>query len=180
MTAHVVVEGAMDEALIRPILSAAGIGDARFYVANGKSAAVSTARSLLVSNRSPVAIVVDADSYDPRAVSEHESTYNYLLGMASSPERFRLFSAIPEIEAVLFSDPALLERITGVEMTDEDKTEAKYRPKHVLDRLIAKGVPGKTLPILLANFNNEDFQRLSKHPLMRSLVEFLRIPAASC
>ncbi len=61
----------------------------RIVVAGGSSAATSAARSLLAARRGPVAILLDADAYNPMAVTERREGIEETLGQFGRADNFR-------------------------------------------------------------------------------------------
>jgi hypothetical protein len=93
MTIFLVVEGASDAAVMRTLITAAQIPDMAVISGQGKSSAMSLAKSLAVSRAARVAVLVDADTRDPRQIDEQRRTFSDLQGSAVGLTR--LFLAVP-------------------------------------------------------------------------------------
>src|SRR6266480_6313883 len=65
---YIVVERVSDEVILRRLLPRPLVQLSLFVISEGRSAAVSTARTLLTLSRGPVALVVDADTVDQSRV----------------------------------------------------------------------------------------------------------------
>jgi hypothetical protein len=139
MPCIIVTEGPTDQTIIEQLLRPEfepGGGDYQIAVAGGRSAADSLARSYLMVRPDPVALFVDADTSDPDAVEERRLFLNESLGQVATSDRFRVILAVPEVEALLFSDRPLLEAMAGQEVGEGLWTEGKFRPREVLRSLI--------------------------------------------
>ncbi|HEX6910175.1 MAG TPA: hypothetical protein VF142_07265, partial [Longimicrobium sp.] len=101
-----------------------------------KTGAVMRGNAVLNGWNSPVIVVVDADSVEPENIWEQESGYKFLLPAGNCPGApAEVLMAIPQVEAVLFSDHEALECILGRPLTEREKIEGEFRPRAVLDRL---------------------------------------------
>jgi hypothetical protein len=98
---YVVVEGPSDAAILRRLLPRRLTERCDFVQGGGgRTAAVSTARTLLTLSREPVAIVIDADTDDQSRVQTERQTIAELLEGAVTGTRYRLFLAIPNLETI--------------------------------------------------------------------------------
>ena len=133
----IVVEGPADAILLRE-LPQLPEGDTRvqIIVGGGWSAADSLARSLLASGRGDVALVVDADSVDPSLVRQREQFLEQSLREIGSRGRQLVVVFAPELEALLFQHPGVLESLVGHPVSPTDLVRGRYEPKKVLSELI--------------------------------------------
>ncbi len=178
MTCRVVVEGEFDAQFLQRILDACQVRDFSISAAGGKSTAASFAMSILASRREPVALVLDADTSDQRAVEEQELIYYDLLRSSSRTTPFKIFSAVPALEVVLFSDREILSKIAGTPVSDLQVRDARDRPGQVLNTLLEKGGAQGNHLSLLQHIDDEAGRRLAKHPLLKSIISFVKKPTA--
>lgn len=167
--------------LIRHILDGAGRDTAEVIAGGpGNVEAVTLAQSLRYREPLPLALVLDARTNDPEFVSEQEHEWFSFArnGMISPNVPFQLFMAVPEVEAVLFHDPPSLERILGRPIPPDALFEAQFRPRVVLQRLLAETDPARDLGWVAERIDAEAACAFAQHPLMRSLIAFLRHPRA--
>jgi hypothetical protein len=115
--------------------------------------------------------VVDADSDDELAIRERRSFLEYYVRQGAAGTPFRVFTAVPEIEAVFFEDQAFVEQITRQQFSDKDWDLAKRHPKECLTRAVPEAAlaSGAMLDSLLGR----TIHAMQQHPLLRDLTEFL-------
>lgn len=100
MKPYLVVEGRTDAEILRRFLPRSLQQHYKLVIGDGKSSAISDARTLLTLSREPVALVVDADTTDPDQVREEESTTRQLLQSASAGINCEVFLAVPNLEGI--------------------------------------------------------------------------------
>lgn len=126
MTTNVVVEGRYDAAIMRTLIDAAQLRDVKVVSGQGKSSAMSLAKSIAVSRSEHVAVVVDADTRDARQIDEQRRTFSDL--QASANHYTRLFLAVPTLEEDLFPDVATFMKVFRVAITERQRSKfAKNR-----------------------------------------------------
>jgi hypothetical protein len=138
MIIAVIVEDESDKVIVEPALRSV-IRDLPFEVvsAGGRSSAISLARSYFTLQDSHVALLLDADTVNPRKVREQQYVLSDLLATVASTWAFEVVLAVPEIEVCLFEDPQVLAATFGNSLTSETLLEARFVPSVVLQRLIA-------------------------------------------
>jgi hypothetical protein len=180
MKTYVVAADRPSALLTRRILDRAKL--AEVVVANGgpgQTNALNTARSVQYDQRgAPVAVVLNARTSDPEFVREQEEDHYEFLHMGVRTGVIRLFMAVPELETVLFSEPATLERILERSIPADALFEAQFRPRVVLQRLLDETHPGCDLAWVAERIDAEAGCVYAQHPLICSLIEFLRHPSA--
>jgi hypothetical protein len=97
---YIVLEGVSAEVILRRLLSPLLIHLSRFVRSQGKTAAISTARTLLALSKGPVALVVDADTLDQGRVQTNRQTITELLEAAPHRMPYQLFLAIPDLNTI--------------------------------------------------------------------------------
>jgi hypothetical protein len=172
--AYVVTEGKRDVELLKRVLPERIVRATEFVPGHGKDSARSLARSILASKRLPVALVVDADTDDEPTIRERESFLDYYLRQAAAGIPFRVFTAIPEIEAVFFEDRAFVEEITKQHFSTGDWEFARRHPKEFLTRSLREGPEGPAVSqAVIETLSGETVRAIQQHPLVRGLTEFL-------
>lgn len=142
--------------------------------AGGKSAIISLAQSLLVTRHQPVAIVMDADSVEIERIHEQERIYYDLLRTRAMDVPFKVILAIPDIVFLFFEDPEVLKG-TGIQMTERDALEAKYRPQQTLERLLPK-TGARSRSQFVQSLSDSAIERLAQLPLAKT-AEFVEKPS---
>jgi hypothetical protein len=175
MTVCIVVEGALEGEIIKQMLRCRGVKNARVFVSQGKSSAQSLTRSLLGVKQLPVALILDADETDPGKVEEQGRRLEVLLNMVAPRKEWELLLMVPEMEAVFFQVPGLLELIGLPSPSPVQQERAQYKPKHVLDELLAQ-TSKKARPPLLAlarRLPREACEKLWTHDAFSRLESFI-------
>lgn len=182
MKSHVFTVRPPAARVIRRILNVTGPDEvAVFAKGPGNPEAAVAARSQRYHEPVPLALVLDARTTDPDFVTEQEHEWFSFtqLNMTWPDVPFQLFMAVPEVETVLFHDPPTLERILGRPIPPDALFEAQFRPRVVLQRLIAECDPARDLGWLAERIDAEAAHAFAGHPLMQSLIAFLRHPCIS-
>jgi hypothetical protein len=178
---YVVAETTFHGRLIKRLLHVETLPE--FVVVRGgrQTSAIGLANSIQSNRGVPVVVVLDADTVEPRAIVEKRPDLEYLLNTrsfpAGPPPPAVLLMAVPQVEVVLFSDPEALECVLGRPLTEREKIEGEFRPRAVLDRLLAEtGMDGDAF---LARINTRAAARFAAHPLIQSLVQFIEHASAA-
>jgi hypothetical protein len=98
---YIVVEGSRDAQILRHWMPANWRDRFRIITGNGKSAAISDARTLLAVGKRPVALVLDAESDAAPALKRQRDQVNQLLANASAGIDFEVIQVVPNLEAQL-------------------------------------------------------------------------------
>lgn len=168
----VVVEGDRDRILLESLLrSMSNQHGLRVIAAGGYSAADSLARSILIRGIANVALVVDADSIDPRAIDERRGFLNQSLGEVPTHSKWRVFVIAPEVEVLLFFDRSILERFVGHEVSETDLVRGHYEPKKVLADLMRNGKHPTSFEQAFAGL---DLSAIREAPEVKELFRFVR------
>lgn len=99
-TLYIVVEGKNDAGCLRRLLPRRILARCEFVVAQGKSSAISDARTLLVVSETPVALVVNSDTEEVEAVAQERDTLEQLLPTTSRYSNSGVFLAVPTLDAL--------------------------------------------------------------------------------
>src|SRR5262245_6494788 len=113
----IIVEGATDAQIIRAILGKTLSNKVRIFAGQGRASLATVGRNVLFHEGGPVLLVMDSATLDPQLTAELQSmTRVAMTGALTSgiplsvrtvaePQRFRVFTFVPEIEAVFFEAP---------------------------------------------------------------------------
>ena len=173
MKTYVVAETAFQGRLMKRLLHVATLPE--FVVVRGgrQLSAISMASSIRSNRGAPVVVVLDADTVEPRAILEKRPDLDYLLKTGSypagPPPPAVLLMAVPQVEVVLFSDPEALECVLGRALTEREKIEGEFRPRAVLERLLADAQMDEDG--LLERINPRAAACFAAHPLIRELAQ---------
>jgi predicted ATP-dependent endonuclease of OLD family len=173
MTYHIVVEGPSDVVLLRELLRPdfdPEKHNIRIVEGGGWSGADSLARTILVVRKEPVVLVVDADTTVPERIREHQQFLDGSLGQVGARTPWRVFLAVPEIEALLFTDRQTLENLVGKRVSQEQFIRGQYEPRKVLDKLLSGQSYAQVFEQRLPQM---DLSAVREQPLIRELKEFL-------
>ena len=166
---NLVAEDAGSVHLLRRVLPSAGDCCLRLLNGGDGRSALSMASSVRSAWEEPVILLLNARSVDPANVAYQRENKEDVLALAGPPLRAELVFAVPELEIVLFHDPVLLERLLGLEMTEEDRIEARFIPRKVLARLIQRSGRFADEAALIDALDDWAVRRIAEHPLIREL-----------
>ncbi|GBC62298.1 hypothetical protein DENIS_3267 [Desulfonema ishimotonii] len=127
---YFIVEGESDQFLLKKLLPSQVVSTTKFIIGGGYAAAISKARSVLVSTELPVILALDSDTTDRQTVEEKKDYLFQILSQVSAPEKFHIFLFVPEIEGLFFENRLLAEKIF-----DRIPEYAALRPKKTLTEL---------------------------------------------
>ena len=100
MIAYLVVEGPRDADLLRSLVQAGWLEGVEIVPAHGLANAKGRARSLLVSRRVPLAILIDSDATSPEVVLERRQGVEEVVGIVAGRTPFRVLVAVPDLETL--------------------------------------------------------------------------------
>ncbi len=172
MTPYVMTETPFAARMLERLLSTVKLPVHEVLHGGRKTGAVMRGNTVLNGWNAPVVVVVDADSVEPANIWEQESGYRFLLPAGDFPGApAEILMAIPQVEAVLFGDHEGLECILGRPLTEREKIEGEFRPRAVLDRLLADA--GMDRDALLERISPREAAQFAAHPLVQSLAAFI-------
>ena len=169
MMVNLIVEESIDLRLLKRVLRCAGDACLRLMEGGPGRSALWRACSVHEVWREPVILLQNARSVDQLNIDLQRESKEEMLSMTGSSLRAELVFAVPELETVLFHDPAVLERLLGVAMTEEDRIEARFIPKKVLARLIERSERFADVAQLIDALDEWAVRRIGEHPLIRQL-----------
>ncbi|HET7463477.1 MAG TPA: hypothetical protein VFJ82_19650 [Longimicrobium sp.] len=166
----VVVDNAVAARIMERVL-----GDPRVRVENAeeRSGAMESATRILFYDTTPTVLLLDSDSLEERAITEEQLEIGGYLRGGSGGHPNRLVLAIPQVEAVLFSDRAGLENALGKKIEDDDFFEARFRPKAVFQRLLGKKNPRERALAVIDRIDETSLRRMAAHPVIREIRDFI-------
>jgi hypothetical protein len=160
--------------LISRILSDEEKSDIEIRAVGGLSSIYSVARTFLASRRTPVVLVLDADSPEPAVASQRRQMAEEVVGDVASGVPYKVIVAVPEMEILLFRRPELLRRLFGEALTDHVVELAQYSTRGALQKL----APGELYDALrrriLRAMTADDFRDLHQSDLIQELIGFLQ------
>lgn len=166
---NLVVEDASYVQLLKRVLPSARDCCLRLLNGGDGRSALSMASSVRGAWEEPVILLLNARSVDPENVAYQRENKEDVLALAGPPLRAELVFAVPELETVIFHDPALLEGVLGMEMTGEERIEARFIPKKVLARLIERSERFADFAQLIDALDEWAVRWIAEHPLIREL-----------
>jgi len=182
MSAVIVTSGPVAGGLMRrlvdvhPRLRDRGIRIREDETSEGTS---SMARTLLVRQGVPVAVVSDSETLSPRVINERTGMFEYLLEVVAPPSEWRVLFIAPEVAVLLFRDEQLLRSLLPVSPSFEQLIRGRYEPNRVLAELFAQAGEQPFPDALLKRLEQADVSSLWSAPELRPLEEFLLETSAS-
>ena len=170
MDVGVVVDNAPAARLVRRVLDDARI---KVFDAQDRSGAIMGVGSLAEQGLAGV-LLLDSDTLEDRALEELRLEIGHLVRIGNAARPRRLVLAIPQVEAILFTDLRGLEKALGKQLTAEQAMEARFRPKAVFYRLLGKPKDAEKCAITIINrLGDDSLRRMAEHPMMREIREYV-------
>jgi hypothetical protein len=173
MKPTIVVEGLTDVAILRAILPPDLVNACNFRPTTGRSTLVSVARTHLIKNHGPTAVLLDTDTLDPTLIAETVQTTRYLMGAVAGDTPFDIIYCIPHLEAIFFEDTTALQRLFPQFGNTFILRFAKTQPKDQLDLLLQKGGGPKTLDAFLNQLTPDEIEKLRSHYPIQHVTAFI-------
>jgi hypothetical protein len=173
MSVSVLTEGNFDGMLLAKLLANEQERDViEVGVVNGLSSGFSFARTILAVQRTPVVVVIDADSPEPEVASERKLRAEEVLDDAAGGVPFRVIVAVPELDILFFKRPELLRRVFG--KVDEHVIElAQLSPRRAIEKL-SPGESYKTAWLrIFSAVDDADVKALREADLIQDLLRFV-------
>lgn len=174
MIAYVVAESQRDVDLLQRILPPAVSQDVSFVAGGGIEGVQSMARSLVTTRPWPVAIVINADSWDPEAVRLRRDSVADVVGSVAGRVPVQVIVAVPELEVVFFQAAATLTRRYPDVATKSYVFEVAKENVRTAFRLLDPGTSyDKIHQKLMVELKDEDLADLRKTQVVSELTQFL-------
>jgi hypothetical protein len=172
-SAYIVCEGSLDAKILISVLPKELLNDVAIVEAEGKSAAKSLARSLLVRRQQPVLLVLDSDTTATSFVQEQlQSTKEIVEGVAGRVP-VKVILAIPELEIIFFHDINLLSHMLGYKPSQDGLDWAVIQPRKTLDQMITHSENIKDKSHFIDQLANVELEELRKAEVVQEIVAFL-------
>ena len=177
MTIYIVVKDRFQVAALKRILPSTRLLDIRIlYGGPGgyRGNAISMAeRVRSETGGEPVILLIDAQTVDEESIADQDGDIGYFARSLGPPIRSELVFAVPEVEVVLFHDPEVLEGLLGIEISAEERVEARFIPRKVLARLIERSGRFADATEMVEAMDDEGARRLAAHPLVQQLERLI-------
>ncbi len=176
MNATVLTEGNFEGMFLATLIAEEQhLYDIEIKAVGGMSSVYSFARTLLAVKRTPVAVVIDADSPEPDVAAERQRSAEEVIGDAASGIPFRVIVAVPALEILFFRRPELLGRVFGAAINDHLMELAELSPRHALRKLASdKQFEAVRLELLKA-MDAEDLRAIREMDIVQDLLAFVKI-----
>jgi hypothetical protein len=177
----IVVEGVTDAQLVRAILGDELARESRFFAAQGRISLATVGRNILVHEGGPVLLVMDSDTLNPQLAAERQALNMVALRGAITSGAplsivpaldtmpFKVFTFMPEIEAVFFEAPQALDQLLGKTTPQEKIKEGTFIPKKILAELLGDGKAPRDYQELLSHLDPKSQHALAAGPQARNL-----------
>jgi hypothetical protein len=166
MKPTIIVEGPTHMSILRALLPTELVAASHLMPNARRSTIVSVARTHLIRNRTPTAVMLDTKTLDPTIISETIQTTRYLMAAVAGDMSFDVIYCIPQVEAIFFEDTAPLQRIFPKFGNDFIPQFARTQPKEQLEVLLQQGGGPRTLSAFLDQVTATDVEKLrSTHPI---------------
>jgi hypothetical protein len=173
MKPTIIMEGLTDAAILRALLPGEVVNACHLLPTTGRSTLVSVARTYLIKNHAPTAVLLDTDTLDPTIIAERIQTTRYLMEAVAGDTPFEIIYCIPHIEAIFFDDTAALERVFPQFGNVFILQFAKTQPKDQLDVLFQKGGGPKNLNAFLDQLTSDEVKKLRASYPIQHVMAFI-------
>lgn len=173
MKPTIIVKGFTHIAILRALLPPELVRACNLMQAADRSTLVSVARTHLVKNQAPTAVMLDTDTLDPTAIAETVQTTRHLMGAIAGDTAFDIIYCIPHIEAIFFEDTTALRRVFPQFGNVFILQFAKTQPKDQLELLFQKGGGPKTLNAFLDQLTSDEIEKLRAAYPIQHVMAFI-------
>jgi hypothetical protein len=176
MNATVLTEENFDGMFLAALIASERLRDGiQIRVGGGESPGHSFARTMLAVRRTPVAVVINADSPEPKAAMERQSSAEEVIGIAAFGVPFRVLVAVPELDILFFQRPELLSRVFGVPISDHVMELAQLSPRRALKKIDGEESLENIRVRLLRAMNATDLEAFRATELIQDLLSFIKV-----
>jgi hypothetical protein len=173
MKPTIIVEGLTEVALLRALLPSDLVNGCNLMPTAGRSTIVSVARTHLIKNHAPTAVMLDTDTMDPTIIAETIQTTRHLMGAVAGDTPFDIIYCIPHIEAIFFESTSALQRVFPQFRNVFILQFAKTQPKDQLELLFQKGGGPKSLSAFLDQLTSDDIEQLRASYAIHHAMAFI-------
>jgi hypothetical protein len=167
--AYVITEGPAAAAVLKKLLPEDLTGRTEFVIASSRYSLQSLARSILATRHRPVAVVIDAETYNDGKIQEEEEFLNATLRQVAVDTKSRVFIAKPDLMSVLSEDSALGKHATR----HASKSAAVSEGRSKSLREINKDADMAHLGNLLDKLDTRTLTDIRKQPFFSAIAKFL-------
>lgn len=168
MKKYIVTEGKFDRLLLEKLLSDNSNSILEFVESNGFSAAISTAVTLLSSNKGKVIFIADADTNDEKLIREKLGQIKFLLNHASPSHNYEIVLIAPEIETLFFQDEDVAKVIAKRELNDFEIKLAAASPREALK--LYRNFDAKKKISLIEELTSDIVYKMRQLPKVREII----------
>ncbi|MEH2001416.1 MAG: hypothetical protein V7L00_22180 [Nostoc sp.] len=169
--AYMITESNRDVEILQRLLPKHLSQDIKFIAGETPYRARSLGTSLLASHKTPVALVLDADTDNESQICEKRDLINYVLRQVSSGTPFQVFLGVPQLEIVFLHNKSLIEKIAQRQFNDLEWQLSQSKPKNFLETVFGNNQQINTR--IFRNINDEEIKILQQHPLIQEIITFL-------
>jgi hypothetical protein len=171
MKPTIIMKGQTNATILRALLPAELVKACHLKSTTAGSTLVSVARTYLIKNRAPTAVMLDTDTLDPTIIAEKIPITRYLMAAVAGDTPFDVICCIPHIETIFFEDTTALQRIFPQFDKVFIRQFARTQPKDQLEVLFQKGGGPKTLNAFLDELTSDDVEKLrTSHPIQQVMA----------
>jgi hypothetical protein len=172
MIGYIVTESDFVAALLKRLLTKQERAD--IEIENSAISMYSIARTIILRYYKPVAVVIEANTPNPKRVAQERLSADESIRIAAGRlVPYKIILAVPEIETVFFQRPEVLRRRFDGEVTDHLLELAQYSAHAALGKLAADGDPDKLRKQILKTLTAEEVAALRQTDLMQEVLEFI-------
>ncbi|MHC5822248.1 MAG: hypothetical protein ACYT04_42005 [Nostoc sp.] len=169
--AYMITESNKDVEILQKLLPKHLSQDIKFIAGESSYRARSLGTSLLAAHKTPVALVLDADTNNESQIFEKRDLINYVLKQVSFGTPFQVFLGVPELEIVFLQNKSLIEKIAQRQFNDLEWQLSQSKPKYFLETVF--GNNQQINDRIFSNIKDEEIRILQEHPLIQEIITFL-------
>jgi hypothetical protein len=173
MILHALTESNSNQTLLLKLLQREhDAGWIKFWYSALPSSLYGSARTVLGVWKKPAALVLDADSTNPRAADRCRLDAEEVIGEAAGMAPLRVLVAVPALEALLFRRPDAVARAYG-QIPPGLLELGQISPRDALAKLDQNVSLHQVALNLIKELNDSDIDALRDESPIRDLLEFL-------
>lgn len=132
---------------------------------------VSSARTVLLTKRIPVLLVVDARTTDPGVIAERRDFLEFEMRAARTNVPSAIVIARPNLGVCLFEDPTVLPSVGIADLSDVARTEARFQPNVVLSDRLRAMTPAVTPEEWVSRLPDDAVESIRNTSLFKQILE---------
>ncbi len=131
-------------------------------------------RSFLVRRRTPLAVLMDADSLDRTVIEDRRESTEEFIQAAAGSIPVKVVMVVPEIEAWFFTVPEAIERVLGGRPPDDLLALGSRDPKGILQQLSRRSKSGWDTVGAIRALDDQEIERIRARPDVTELSQFIK------